>query len=47
MWRTGAVDLPRLEAIIEEQLQTHEEDLDLYIYNNVGFYARDNREGAY
>ncbi|HOD75190.1 MAG TPA: hypothetical protein PKJ17_04135 [Syntrophorhabdaceae bacterium] len=47
MWRTGAVDLPRLEAIIEEQLQTHEEDLELYIYNNVGFYARDNREGAY
>lgn len=47
MWRTGAVDLPRLEAIVEEQLQTHEQDLELYIYNNVGFYARDNREGAY
>jgi tetratricopeptide (TPR) repeat protein len=46
MWRTGAVDAPRLEAIIEEQLQTHEQDLELYIYNNVGFYARDNREGA-
>jgi hypothetical protein len=47
MWRTGAVDLPRLAAIIEEQLTIHEQDLELYIYNNVGFYARDNREGAY
>ena len=47
MWRTGTVDRPRLETVIEEQLTTHEEDLDLYIYNNVGFYARDNREGAY
>jgi len=47
MSRTGTVDLPRLTAIIEEQLRPHEEDLELYIYNNVGFYARDNREGAY
>jgi tetratricopeptide (TPR) repeat protein len=46
MWRTGAVDGPRLTAIIEEQLMIHEQDLELYIYNKVGFYARDNREGA-
>jgi len=46
MWRTGKVDLPRLEAIIEEELRQHEEDLELYLRNNVGFYSRDNREGA-
>ncbi len=45
MWRGASVDRPRLEAIMEEQLQLHEQDLELYIYDKVGFYSRDNREG--
>lgn len=47
MLRTGTVDRERLETIMEEQLQTHEQDMELYIYSNVGFYTRDNRDGAY
>jgi len=46
MWRTGAVDRPRLEVIMEEQLQLHEQDMELYIYSKVGFYSRDYRDGG-
>ncbi len=45
MWQSGNVDKNRLEAIMDEQIKWYEQDMELYIYNKVGFYARDGREG--
>ena len=45
MWQSGSVDRSRLEAVMDEQIKWYEQDMELYIYNKVGFYARDGREG--
>lgn len=44
MGRSGTIDKARLEALIDEEVQWYEKEMELYIYNNVGFYARDSKE---
>jgi tetratricopeptide (TPR) repeat protein len=44
MRRSGSIDRARLEALIEEQVQWYEKEMELYIYNKVGFYARDSKD---
>lgn len=46
MWRSGRVDRAGLETIIDEQIKWYEQDMELYIYSNVGFYARQSSDGA-
>jgi tetratricopeptide (TPR) repeat protein len=43
MRRSGIIDRARLEALIEEQVSWYEKEMELYIYNRVGFYARDSK----
>lgn len=38
--QSGTIDRKRLEALIDEQVQWYEKEMELFIYNNVGFYAR-------
>ena len=45
MRQSGAIDRGRLEALIDEQVQWYEKEMELYIYNNVGFYAREIHKG--
>ncbi len=45
MRQSGVVDKARVEAIVDEQIEWYEKDMELYIYNHVGFYARESREG--
>ncbi len=44
MWRSGKIDRVFLEAIMDEQIRWYEQDMELYIYNNLGYYSRDRRE---
>jgi tetratricopeptide (TPR) repeat protein len=44
MRQSGAIDRGSLEALIDEQVQWYEKEMELYIYNNVGFYARETHE---
>ncbi len=41
MRESGRIDKKRLEVLIDEQVQWYEKEMELYIYNNVGFYARE------
>jgi len=45
MWTSGKVDRVRLEVLIDEQVKWYEQDIELYIYNNVGFYSRQSGDG--
>ncbi|MBP1749756.1 MAG: hypothetical protein H6Q52_2295 [Deltaproteobacteria bacterium] len=44
MRQSGMIDRSRLEALIDDQIQWYEKEMELYIYNNVGFYSRDRSE---
>ncbi|HOC45408.1 MAG: hypothetical protein PHT96_08995 [Syntrophorhabdaceae bacterium] len=41
MRQSGMIDKARLEALIEDQARWYEKEMELYIYDNVGFYSRD------
>ena len=44
MRQSGIIDKKRLEFLIDEQVEWYEKEMELYIYNNVGFYAREKSE---
>lgn len=44
MWRRGKVDLPRLEALLDHQITTYEDELEQYWTAGTGYYG--NRSGA-
>jgi len=46
MVRSGNVDLPRLESLIEEQVSWFENDLELYWSTGVGYYDGKNVMGG-
>jgi len=45
MWRRGPVDLPRLEALLDQQITTYENDLEQYWTEGTGSYG--NRSSAF
>jgi hypothetical protein len=48
MVRSGNVDMPRLENLIEEQISWYESDIELYMDSGVGYYdARDFFGGSF
>lgn len=40
MWRSGKVDLPRLEKLLDEQITTYENDLEQFWESATGFIAQ-------
>lgn len=44
MRQSGRIDADRLEAIIDDELAWYEKDMELYIYNHVGYYSRDKTD---
>lgn len=44
MKQSGVIDKERLEFLIDEEVEWYEKEMELYIYNNVGFYAREKSE---
>jgi len=48
MARSGSIDVPRLENLIEEQVSWYESDIELYMGSGVGYYdARDFFGGSF
>ena len=48
MARSGSIDIPRLENLIEEQVSWYERDIELYMGSGVGYYdARDFFGGSF
>lgn len=43
MWRSGKIDFPVLEKLIDEQITTYYNDIDDYYHNRNGWYGNKNR----
>ncbi len=40
MWKSGQVDLPALEKLLDQQVATYDRDMYLDFFVSIGFYGR-------